>query len=156
MAIPVYVSLVHTGSSGPDTALVQTWLNGLRDDCSWYSALRVDGAFGKKTENAVREFQLRSDLVSDGKVGRKTWDELYAKYAARHGTAAPYPGVAMRRGDAGAAVKLVQQTLDTKGYALTADGKYGEKTAKAVQLWQGKNGLAADGVVGAATWAKLF
>ena len=28
MAIPAYYSLIQRGSSGPDVALVQTWLNG--------------------------------------------------------------------------------------------------------------------------------
>ena len=28
MAIPAYYSLIQRGSSGPDAALVQTWLNG--------------------------------------------------------------------------------------------------------------------------------
>ena len=37
MAIPAYYSLLQRGSSGPDTALVQTWLNGVRDACTWYS-----------------------------------------------------------------------------------------------------------------------
>lgn len=156
MAIPTYYSMVQNGSSGPDVALVQTWLNGVRDTCSWYSALRTDGRFGKSTENAVREFQLRSDLTSDGKVGRTTWEALYAKYAVQHGTAVPYPGTALRSGDAGAAVRYVQQKLNTLSYALPADGKYGAKTTAAVRSWQSKNGLTADGVFGKDSWEKLF
>lgn len=31
MAIPAYYSLIQKGSYGPDEALVQTWLNGVRD-----------------------------------------------------------------------------------------------------------------------------
>ena len=38
MAIPGYYSLLQRGSSGPDVALVQTWLNGVRDACTWYDA----------------------------------------------------------------------------------------------------------------------
>ena len=34
MAIPAYYSLIRRGSSGPDVALVQTWLNGIRDSCT--------------------------------------------------------------------------------------------------------------------------
>ena len=34
MAIPAYYSLIQRGSSGPDVALVQTWLNGIRDSLS--------------------------------------------------------------------------------------------------------------------------
>ena len=46
MAIPGYYSLLQRGSSGPDVALVQTWLNGVRDACTWYDALKADGKFG--------------------------------------------------------------------------------------------------------------
>ena len=63
MAIPAYYSLIQRGSSGPDVALVQTWLNGIRDSCTWHAALTVDGRFGAKAEKAVREFQLRYDLA---------------------------------------------------------------------------------------------
>ena len=58
MAIPAYYSLIRRGSSGPDVALVQTWLNGIRDSCTWHAALTVDGTFGANAEKAVREFQL--------------------------------------------------------------------------------------------------
>ena len=54
MAIPAYYSLIQRGSSGPDVALVQTWLNGIRDSCTWYAALTVDGKFGANAEKAVR------------------------------------------------------------------------------------------------------
>ena len=85
MAIPAYYSLIQRGSSGPDVALVQTWLNGIRDSCTWHAALTVDGKFGANAEKAVREFQLRYDLKEDGKVGANTWNVLYARYTAKHG-----------------------------------------------------------------------
>ena len=83
MAIPAYYSLIQRGSSGPDVALVQTWLNGIRDSCTWHAALTVDGRFGAKAEKAVREFQLRYGLAEDGKVGANTWNVHYARYTAR-------------------------------------------------------------------------
>ena len=85
MAIPAYYSLIQRGSSGPDVALVQTWLNGIRDSCTWHAALTVDGKFGANAEKAVREFQLRYGLKEDGKVGANTWNVLYARYTAKHG-----------------------------------------------------------------------
>ena len=93
MAIPAYYSLIQRGSSGPDVALVQTWLNGIRDSCTWHAALTVDGRFGAKAEKAVREFQLRYGLAEDGKVGANTWNVLYARYTAKHGLTVPYPGM---------------------------------------------------------------
>ena len=84
MAIPAYYSLIQRGSSGPDVALVQTWLNGLRDACTWHDILKVDGHFGTACEKAVTEFQLRNKLTVDGKVGANTWNAIYAKYTAAH------------------------------------------------------------------------
>lgn len=111
MAIPAYYSLIQRGSSGPDVALVQTWLNGIRDSCTWHAALTVDGKFGANAEKAVREFQLRYGLKEDGKVGANTWNVLYARYTAKHGLIVPYPGIVLRSGSAGGCVRLVQQKL---------------------------------------------
>ena len=156
MAIPAYYSLIQRGSSGPDVALVQTWLNGIRDSCTWHAALTVDGKFGANAEKAVREFQLRYDLKEDGKVGVNTWNVLYTQYTAKHGLNVPYPGIVLRSGASGGTVRLVQQKLNSLGERLNADGRYGAATAAAVQRFQRRNGLAADGSVGQATWEKLF
>ena len=156
MAIPAYYSLIQRGSSGPDVALVQTWLNGIRDSCTWYAALTVDGKFGANAEKAVREFQLRYGLKEDGKVGANTWNVLYTKYTAKHGLHVPYPGIVLRQGSSGGTVRLVQQKLNALGEKLSTDGKYGASTAAAVERYQRRNGLTADGAVGKATWEKMF
>ena len=156
MAIPAYYSLIHVGSSGPDVALVQTWLNGIRDPCTWHGILAVDGSFGTGSEKAVMEFQLRNRLTADGKVGQTTWNALYSKYTAKHGLGAPYPGIALRTGMAGGTVRLLQQKLNTLGETLSSDGKFGAATAAAVRRFQARNHLTADGVVGVTTWNKLF
>ena len=72
MSKPAYVTSSQRGSAGPDTALIQTWLNGVRDPCTYYAPLTVDGHYGRSTVRAVQEFQLRSGLEADGKVGQKT------------------------------------------------------------------------------------
>ncbi len=59
-------------------------------------------------------------------------------------------------GSSGANVTKVQNRLIQYGYMTgTADGKYGEKTRDAVIWFQRRNGLTADGRVGAATAAAL-
>ena len=136
MAIPAYYSLIQKGSYGPDEALVQTWLNGVRDQCSYYPALTTDGRFGTRSENAVKEFQLRNNMNMDGKVGANTWNVLYAKYTAKHGLAVPYPGIVMRTGMSGGTIRLIQQKLNTLGEKIGTDGKFGSRTAAAVQRFQ--------------------
>ena len=156
MAIPAYYSLIQKGSTGPDVALVQTWLNGVRDSCTWYGELTADGIFGTKSENAVKEFQLKNSMNMDGKVGANTWNVLYTKYTAKHGLNVPYPGVALRTGNEGGTVRLVQQKLNSLGENISTDGKFGSATAAAVQRYQRRNGLTADGIVGKSTWEKMF
>ena len=57
----------------------------------------------------------------------------------------------LRKGSKGTAVRQVQRKI-----GATVDGDYGNATHKAVMAWQRQNGLTADGVVGAVTWAKMF
>ena len=39
-------------------------------------SLKVDGFFGRDTENAVLKFQKNNNLVEDGIAGRNTWSAL--------------------------------------------------------------------------------
>ena len=55
-------------------------------------------------------------------------------------------------GSTGATVKTIQTKLKRWGYYTgSVDGIYGAKTKAAVQYFQRKNGLTADGIVGSAT-----
>ena len=59
-------------------------------------------------------------------------------------------------GSKGEMVRAVQQKLKNWGYYSGAvDGVFGQSTYNAVVLFQKKNGLTADGVVGKATYAAL-
>lgn len=51
--------------------------------------LRDDGVFGRETEAAVKEFQLRSGLTVDGVVGFKTWERITTYVSEAAGSAAP-------------------------------------------------------------------
>ena len=156
MAIPGYYSLLQRGSSGPDVALVQTWLNGVRDACTWYDALKADGKFGASTHRAVQEFQLKNKMNMDGKVGQNTWNVLYTRYTAKHGLKVPYPGIVLHTGSSGGTVRLVQQKLNVEGERLTADGRFGASTVAAVKRYQTRHSLTSDGSVGKDTWEKMF
>lgn len=57
----------------------------------------------------------------------------------------------LKLGSKGEDVKKLQQKL-----GIGADGSFGPGTEKAVKDWQVKNGLKADGIIGDASWSKLF
>jgi putative chitinase len=57
----------------------------------------------------------------------------------------------LKRGDNNEQVKQLQEKL-----GLEPVGNFGPKTEEAVKAWQAANGLTADGIVGAGTWAKMF
>jgi putative chitinase len=57
----------------------------------------------------------------------------------------------LKNGSKGEDVKKLQAKL-----GIAADGDFGPGTEKAVKAWQQANGLTADGIVGDATWSKLF
>jgi len=57
----------------------------------------------------------------------------------------------LRVGSTGEEVKKLQELL-----GVDVIGKFGPKTEAAVKGWQAAHGLAPDGVVGDATWAKMF
>jgi len=61
-----------------------------------------------------------------------------------------------RQGSTGENVRTVQYLLNARGASLTVDGVFGPSTAAAVSGFQGSVGLAADGIVGDATWAALI
>lgn len=58
--------VLKEGSSGKLVEVIQKLLGGLK----------VDGLFGPKTEQAVKEFQKNRKLDQDGIVGEKTWNSL--------------------------------------------------------------------------------
>lgn len=61
----------------------------------------------------------------------------------------------LKREMTGPAVVRLQQMLDSLGYDLIIDGKFGQRTEMAVRTFQQDSGLLADGIVGAATWQAL-
>ena len=153
------------GDQGDDVAYVQTRLKEL----GYYSAA-VDGKYGSGTVSAVKFFQARNSLTVDGKVGAATSAKLFASNAIHAGsgsgatptpTATPEPqttpGRTLRIGAQGEDVVLLQVRLISLGYLTgKADGVFGAGTSAAVQAFQLRNGLSADGVAGTKTYKKLF
>lgn len=63
----------------------------------------------------------------------------------------------LKNGSKGESVRALQVLLNGFGYSCgLADGSFGANTLAAVKKFQQKNGLTADGIVGAKTWAALL
>ena len=122
--------LVRVGDRGPMVTRIQRALG-----------IPTDGAFGPRTQAAVRVFQQAAHLSVDGIVGPRTANAL----------AGTGNGALLRAGSAGAAVIRVQRAL-----GIPADGRFGPRTQGAVRAFQRTHGLPADGVVGPQTAARLF
>lgn len=156
-------TVLRRGSTGSSVEQVQFWLSDLAQFDSSLVRVSVDGSYGAATERAVRAFQQKQSLTADGVVGQTTWNALYAAWVDAQsdlgGTA--WPGTALRRGDTGMEVRLVQfwLRLAADNYSalrtVTVDGSYGAATVSAVTAFQSLFGLTADGVVGRSTWNKL-
>lgn len=58
-------------------------------------------------------------------------------------------------GNRGVDVVAIQHLLTAAGFSTAADGVFGSGTAAAVRSFQSSRGLAADGIVGPATWGAL-
>ena len=129
------------------------------------------GTYDTNTIGAVRSFQKKNGLKSDGTAGAETQKAIWSANAVT-ADATPTPKVteaptptptvavpeeSLKSGDKGADVKTLQKRLKELGYFKSAvDGKYGRDTVNAVKAFQEAHGLEADGVAGKATYETLF
>ncbi len=104
------------------------------------------GTFDATTTSAVKQYQTKVGLTSDGTVDTHTWTALLSRGST--------PTV--QDGSTGSAVSRVQRSLNAATNAgLGVDGQFGPKTAAAVKSYQSSRDLGADGIVGPNTWAAL-
>lgn len=167
---------LQRGSSGPEVVVLQVMLNRIRQNYPAIPKITVtDGIFGQETENAVREFQSIFNLNPDGVVGRSTWNRLVLLYVGvtdlselisegqtyfrvNYGP----PSTTIREGSTGRAVTGLQYFLAIIAqfrYNIPApviDGVFGPSTRESVIAFQQQTGLTPDGVVGPATWNRLY
>lgn len=142
------------GDEGGDVKVLQ---ERLRVAGFYYG--NATGIFGPITEEAVKRFQDSYKLDVDGIVGPATQSKLPG-VGIGDGQEAPKKVVnrdKLRIGDRGEPVRIVQEQLIQAGY-LEGDpnGYYGPYTADAVRRFQAANFLAASGVAGPTTRAKLY
>lgn len=123
-----YLSIGDTGNA---VKTLQTILNACGYPCG-----EVDGSFGSKTENALKQFQKDTGLSVDGKCGPASKSALTEKYNKIKKQAST---IYLKIGDNGANVKKMQEMLIACGYSCGkagADGDYGDVTAAAIKKFQ--------------------
>ena len=166
-------SPLRRGSTGQNVEILQAQLNRISDNYPAIPKLTVDGIFGRNMENAVKIFQRTFRLTRDGVVGKSTWYRISYIYVAVKKLAeltsegetlepGSYPGRPVRQGDRGLNVSIVQFYItQSAGYvptvsAVDIDGVFGSGTRQQVINFQRYYNLTPDGIVGSATWEKMY
>ncbi len=171
-----YPGILKIGSRGQEVMEMQEFLNAIAIN---YPAIPVifpvNGIFGESTEEAVRVFQRQFNLTVDGIVGKATWYKISYIYVAVRKLAeltsigrienlysGQYPGKVLKEGDRGVEVQLLQYYLSCIAVFypqvpnVDIDGRFGVQLTKAVENFQNTFGLTVDGIVGLATWNRIY
>jgi peptidoglycan hydrolase-like protein with peptidoglycan-binding domain/DNA invertase Pin-like site-specific DNA recombinase len=112
----------------------------------------IDGLYGPMTQGAVARFQRQQDLPTDGIVGPQTQHALRFPGTARileRGAGYDLPGGSRQ-------VRALQRRLRAVGqYPGPIDGLYGPRTQAALERFERRHGLPANGIAGPQTLARL-
>lgn len=155
------------GSTGQEVLDVQTILAAL----NYYDG-PLDGMYGKATMEAVKKFQRNNRLTVDGIVGSLTmqklktgipWqdefnhDLLETEYPLQAPAAVGQTQLgSYYKGASGADILAFQNLLATlEYYEGPLDGIFSDEMEAAVKLFQSRNGLTPDGIIGKLTAAAL-
>ncbi|MEA5570155.1 peptidoglycan-binding protein [Calothrix sp. UHCC 0171] len=149
------VGILGRGDEGEEVRILQERLR-----VAGYYYGNATGIFGPITEASVKRFQTAYNLESDGLVGPATIRRLPPIGVGYGEDVAPTRRTTSDRlqlGDRGEAVRLLQEQLIKAGYLEgQPNGYFGPFTADAVKRFQAENYLAASGIAGPTTRAKLY
>lgn len=157
-------TVLRRGSSGRAVRQLQENLTTL----GYYKG-EITGHYGGLTQEAVRKFQKKNDLDSDGIAGRNTLGKIAVLMGDSVGSAGGTTAsgatssagtdddvTILRLNVRNDAVRKLQEDLTVLGYySGTVTGKYGSLTKEAVRRFQRDNDLASDGVAGPLTLAEI-
>lgn len=123
---------------------------------------KIDGIFGAKTEQALKQFQADRDLEITGTTTPDTWVFLLGLPPRetvvrdlpilRLGDGLQYPTLLEE-------VKTLQHALQREGFLdrdSPIDGHFDTTTQDAVKAFQRSATLVSDGIVGQETWSSLL
>lgn len=134
---------------GDDIFQLQTLLKANRYN------LTVDSIFGNKTEKAVKQFQKKNGLATDGIAGENTVFALGCDFNENLHMCENRMIKLTSPLTTGPDVKLIQEFFTEDGEKLAIDGEYGKATQTVIKNFQKKSNISADGIVGPVTWEKL-
>ena len=117
-----------------------------------------DGLFGTGTETVLKAYQGDHELDQDGICGDKTWRSLTLSPPEEEQIIVPGGPMAAKcqLGDTGAVVTQAQNRLSMWRFNFSTPGTYDEYTKNLVEEFQDIHGITVDGIVGNATWSKMF
>ena len=165
---PKFTKITSSGKTLGDAALVKTvsgsgdgfsvagtveWVDGSGAALADSTSVEANKSYGWKFTPADSNYKSISGSVVVYTVRRVS----HSGGAAADSAAAAAAQPTVYSGSRGESVKTLQAQLNAKGFnAGSVDGIFGKNTQAAVMAFQKANGLAADGIVGKLTWAKLY
>lgn len=165
---------IELGNAGDKVRVIQRELNRISNN---YPAIpkipRINGVFGKYTEDAVKVFQEIFNLSATGIVDYSTWykikyiynavkkvNDIYSEGIAEEEEVFDY-GNELKYSDTGLGVQVLHYVLSVIAYfdpdlpSLRLNSVFNDNTKAMVINFQKKYNLPATGIVDATTWDKL-
>ena len=165
---PKFTKITSSGKTLGDAALVKTvsgpgdgfsvagtvdWVDGSGTALADSTSVEANKSYGWKFTPTDSNYKSISGSVVVYTVRRVS----HSGGAAADSAAAAAAQPTVYSGSRGESVRTLQERLNAKGFnAGSVDGIFGKNTRAAVLAFQKANGLAADGIVGKLTWAKLY
>lgn len=165
---------IELGNAGDKVRVIQRELNRISNN---YPAIpkipRINGVFGKYTEDAVKEFQKIFNLNPTGIVDYSTWykikyiynavkrvNDIYSEGIVEEEEIFDY-GNKLSYSDVGIGVQVLHYVLSSIAFfdpdlpSLKLNSVYNDNTKTMVINFQNKYNLPATGEVDATTWNKI-
>lgn len=166
---------IKLGNAGDKVRVIQRELNRIANN---YPAIpkipRINGVFGKYTEDSVKKFQEIFNLNVNGIVDYSTWykikyiynavkkvNDIYSEGIGEDEAIFDY-GNELKYSDTGIGVQVLHYVLQVISYfdndlpSLRVNGTFNDNTKAMVINFQKKYGLPTTGEVDADTWDKII